>query len=250
MMKKRITKVMLVWAMGFVASPAFACIAPSFELKDYQVTGKAYADNELVYIETLNYASGERGGTLQVEYAAPDSSLIARKQVDFNCRLSAPDFTITDNIANAVEGASHQQNAIVTFVNQEKQTVNTPASDYVIDAGFDHFVRQNWQPLVSGKTLSADYLFAREGKFLRLRFEKSEAPDNLAKHELEEVVFFKVSANNLLFRLLSSAIYVGYDVNSQELRYYMGPSNVPAMRDYKNIVIEYEYVATDRVGAG
>lgn len=249
--KQSMTQFGLISGLLYLSmAQASACIDANFELRDYLVTGNAYAQGELVYTETLRYESNAQGGILTTRYVSAKAQEIANKKVEFNCRLSAPDFTIEDNIENITEGASHQQNEIVTFRGNDKQRIAKPDGDYVIDAGFDHFVRQNWQPLMAGKRLSADYLFAREGEFITLRFEKANAPENLSNRDLDNVVFFKVGANNFLFRLLSSPIYVGYDATTQQLRYYTGPSNVPAMREYKSIVIEYEYTPIDTSGAG
>ena len=92
-------------------------------------------------------------------------------------------------------------------------------------------------------TYVRDYLLeevARDNRFLALRLQLADPPADLDSNQIGDVAFFKISANNLVFRLLSRSLYVGYDLQSRALRYYIGPSNLPMMRDRKEITITYQ----------
>ena len=212
-------------------------------LQAYHVLGQAYdSDGELIYTETLTYAPDEQGGRLHTYYENPDNEKLAFKEVLFANSLTAPGFSLTDLATKEREGVEWLPDgqAIRSYQGDSSATLAVPKGPKIFDAGFDHFIKLNWDALIKGETLKVNYLFARDNKFIKLRLKKSPPPKNHLIETVDDQAFFKISANNLLFRMLSSPLFVGYDLNSRSLRYYSGPSNLPMMKDEKQVLIVYQ----------
>ena len=208
----------------------------------YYVVGNAYDQNgQLVYKETLVYTPDENGGQLITRYTRPDNKQLASKIVSFSNSLTAPGFSVTDLVSGEKEGVEWQDNGEVirSYQGDNNAMLKIPEGPKIFDAGFDNFVKLNWDALMQGKRLKVNYLFARDNKFLKLRIQKSPSPQNKLIKADQNQVFFKISANNLLFRMLSNPLFVGYDIHSRSLRYYSGPSNLPMMKDKKQVLIVY-----------
>ena len=229
------------------SDPCVQRVANPQWVKNYQVQGIASSvDNKPLYIEKLSFKAidGEdnlQGGVLEVEYRLPDGEMLAEKTVSYSCRMTAPDFQLRDAKSSEDEGVIWQGGELISYQKDQSEVLTPPKGNLIIDAGFDHFIKQHWRTLIDGKAVKVNYLFPRDNVFIKLRVQKSSAPNGLNEVELAEnrdIVFFKISANNLLFRLFSSPISVGYD-SSQSLRYFIGPSNLPMMRDQKQVIIRY-----------
>ena len=131
---------------------------------------------------------------------------------------------------------------VESYQDSEITELKIPDEPSIVDAGFDNAIKTRWDALISGNKVAFNYLFARDNKFLKLRFVKSAPPKILEQEADESIVFFRIAANNLIFRILSSPIYVGYDRNTRDLKYYFGPSNLPSMRAQKSVLIRYDNI--------
>ena len=216
-------------------------------IKRYKVTGvaKRVSDQQTLYTEHLSFIPGDQkrgvGGVLNVDYRFPDGRPLAEKTVVYHCHITDPDFYLRDLTNGRDEGVRWQDNEIVSYHQDESKALEPPQGELIIDAGFDHFIKKHWKTLTDGDVVMVNYLFPRDNVFIKLRVKKSPAPKIFPQDEQQEIkgiTFFKISANNLLFRLFSSPISVGYDAE-QSLKYFIGPSNLPMMKDEKQVVIRY-----------
>lgn len=229
------------------AKSLLACSMPEELQIPYHVIGSAYDKNQnKLYTEELNFSPSPSGGILITRYSDSDTNTIAIKTVDFECHPTAPAFELEDMSNGDKEGVRRiiGENSIESFQSDSVKSLTPPTGVVIIDAGFDNTIKLNWEILVSGERLTVSYLFARENKFLKLRLEQAPTPPFLQappwSDSGSDIVFFKISANNFLFRLLSDPLYVGYSRENMSLKYYIGPSNLPMMRDQKSVVIRYQ----------
>ena len=240
----------LFWA-GSGVLPAYSCEVFVPDDAGYVVEGDAVDQNgTLIYRERLEFTPSPTGGQLTVSYITPEAGEFAEKQVDFTCNPTTPAFTLTDLASQEREGVEWVDgDTIVSFQGGEQTELDVPTGITIFDAGFDNTIKRHWDTLVTGEPLKVNYLFARDNRFLTLRLQLSEPPADLNQDDTAGIAFFKISANNLLFRLLSKSLYVGYDLESRALRYYIGPSNLPMMRDRKEIVITYQPESGDSLAS-
>ena len=223
-----------------MSATGHACIANWLQQQEFTVQGVASdPDGNVLYVEQLQHEPNDSGGNLTVEYTDPTGAPLADKRVKYDCRATTPSFVLKDRSNGNEEGVRWMEDAIESYQNNEITRLGIPDGPSIIDAGFDNAIKTSWDTLMAGKKVAFNYLFARDNKFLKLRFLKSKPPSVLKDEASENIVFFRIAANNLVFRLLSSPIYVGYDRSSRDLKYYLGPSNLPMMRDQKKVLIRY-----------
>jgi len=228
-----------------VPTAGFACIADIIKDQSFSVIGTATDKNgQLLYTEHLTQIPDETGGKLSVIYRGKDKKIVAHKEASYNCNPTTPSFTLEDKVNDKTEGVRWNDDKLVSFQDETVTEMNHPSAPAAVDSGFDNVIKLNWDKLMNNKSVRYDYLFARKNKFLKLKFSKSRPPKAIqdkAKAEAEEdIVFFKVGANNLIFRMLSDPIYVGYRIDSKTLAYYYGPTNLPMIEHDKPLLISYQ----------
>ena len=238
---------MQLWATFSVCSlmlwswAAVACTEGWPPREKSVVKGEATSTSgETLYIETLYFEPGADGGSLQVDYTVLPTKLIARKIVHYNCNPTTPSYELTDVLDGIKEGVNWRESDVIAYLDNHRTTLKIPQGQTIVDAGFDNAIRMNWEALTAGNKVRFNYLLSQESRFIRLRLVKSEKPAILNSDETDDTVFFKIAANNLIYRLLSSPIYVGYDPDTQAIRYYIGPSNLRSMVNHKKVVIRYQ----------
>ncbi|MEM7564119.1 MAG: hypothetical protein AAF353_13870 [Pseudomonadota bacterium] len=212
--------------------------------QEYRTKGTAFTPaGDPLYEERLEHIANDSGGELTVTYTAPGGKMIASKIVQYDCRATMPGFELIDYVNNDKEGVFWQEDQIVSFQGADQTLLDAPAGPGIFDAGFDNAIKINWEELMSGQKLVFSYLFARDNRFIKLKLQKSGAPETVGPDVSEGTVFFKISANNFILRLFSQPLFVGYDTNSRRLQYYSGPSNLPVFNKRQPVLIRYEFLS-------
>lgn len=236
----------VIFAVACLLSlPAWACVQPALQSRAFEVIGTA-SDREgrPIYRERLVHRPGDDGGRLEVVYADPAGQRIAEKRVTYRCRPATPSFVLADAAGNTLESVSWQDQAVTITNGDGNVELDPPSTPSIVDAGFDNAIRLHWDALLAGDRPEFNYLFPREGRFFRLRFARVDEPPARYPGDTGNLVHFRITPANSLLRLFSSPLYVGYDRDSRNLRYYLGPSNLPSMRRQKDVLIVYEAAAT------
>lgn len=107
----------------------------------------------------------------------------------------------------------------------------------VIDAGFDAFVRKNWQVLAAGRGLEFNFASPVHGRAIALRARKagcrSEGPDR---------VCFRVDLAQPLLRFFAGDLYLEYSADSRRLQFFEGVVNLLDERGQnQRLQIDYRY---------
>ena len=178
---------------------------------------------------------------MNVAYTKPGGAPIANKIVKYRCQPTTPSFELTDSDGNPLESVEWGDAEVITQQEETNARLDTPTEPAIVDAGFDNAIKLHWDELLDGKNPEFQYLFSREGRFLKLRFAKIEEPPARYPADGEELVHFRITPANPFLRLFASPLYVGYRADSRDLRYYLGPSNLPSMRRQKDVLIVYDY---------
>lgn len=112
----------------------------------------------------------------------------------------------------------------------------------ILDAGFDNFIRKNWDELQSGKTLSVNFASMPHLKTLPLRISVQPLDKCLAKHdENSPMACYFVEIDNALLRMLLGNIKITYDQHHR-LYKFDGIVNVQDDdQDNQKAVIQYFY---------
>lgn len=167
---------------------------------------------------------GERWIDGLIRYFAPDGREIGAKVLDFAANPFVPVYDYRLPALGYREGITAVGERISMHRTSGGKT-RTASADNVppvtADAGFDTFLRANFQQLLDGQTVA--FTFVAAGTLDTFKFRARRIED--ATFEGRRAVQFKVDADSLL-RLVAPELYLTYDPERRRLLEYRGPSNV------------------------
>jgi len=243
MMQKCLSRLVAVTAL--VALPALQGAVANQSSE--HVIGDAFGlkSNDLLYSET-HCVSNELAR--EVIYQQRDGTLIAHKALDYQSGPTTPSF-VQHNIQakEKIKVSFDQQEvsmSVTTSGNKELENkypvIDIDSTPLVIDAGFDVFIRDNWDKLVSGESREFQFPLASRSSLVSLQVKPS-----VCRYETETDQCFMLEPANWFFRMLASPIELGYDANLARLTRYRGLSNINDESGKGMIVdIKYRYQAT------
>ena len=185
----------------------------------------------------------------EVFYRDADGELLAQKILSYKTSQFAPSFVQQNLHTDETISVQYENNKVTMSVqnlptkNTEKsnsETVN-PDLPLVIDAGFDVFVRQHWDSLVSGDRKWFRFPVASRSSLIAFRVESS-----TCRYDNDNDQCFRLELSNWLYRMLADPIELGYDPVHKRLTRYRGLSNIEDDKRTGQIVdIHYRYDASD-----
>jgi hypothetical protein len=230
--------------------------------QDYSFIGKAYDlnSNELLYTEHHSYLSEFLH---KVEYKEPNGEIFATKTINYEKGFFSPEF-ILKNKRNGefISAKKNNQHVILEYKENENSSVEISEindSDLlVIDAGFNHFITRNWDELISGKSLSVNYLIPSQGNSYELTLQQVKCDIEKDDNDLanttgikdiannNEYFCFSISAASFFIRIFSSELQLTYKKNGKSNRYlltsFKGRTNISDSKgDYQDAHIRYQF---------
>ncbi len=238
----RLAKIFLMFTFAFAVNSHAQCV-DSKSQRDFNAVGVVKnTDGEIIYEEHHS----NNGVLAKVNYKNIDGQVIAEKILDFNCLASAPNYILKMKQGLWTEQVSWEQGQlVVTKLDGSKALAVLSADDLVIDAGFDNYIFENWQNLISGEQKEIDFLHVPGKRLIKLVVDLM--PDEKADEFTDSgnVAVFKITTKNRLLRLFAKPIYLGYDRETKQLNFYSGPTNlrgaVAGLDKSRQIVINYRY---------
>lgn len=184
--------------------------------------------------------------SLKVSYLAK-GKLFAEKSLHFVASPFIPAVTQKDFRVGELRKAdvSDKNVALYYQANTHKKTDKAviPLQKVdILDAGFDNFIRANWNELQAGKTLSVNFASMPHLKTLPLRISARPLDKCLPKHdENSPMVCYFVEIDNTLLRMLLGNIKITYDQHHR-LYEFDGIVNVQNDdQDNQKAIIHYFY---------
>jgi hypothetical protein len=183
--------------------------------------------NELMYLEHhLIRREQDRPTARLVVYRCPDGTAFARKQVDYRNSVQAPEFSLEDARLDYGEGLRRSRGSETVWVRvgsgaTERSAPLAEAAGLVADAGFDEFIRDNWQTLVSGQ--SVPLRFAVPSRLQAFGFRV--ASQGSAELDGEPIERFRLRLGGLL-GWFAPHIDVAYGRDDRRLLRFEGLSNL------------------------
>jgi hypothetical protein len=183
---------------------------------------------ELMYTEVHHETLHSDGAVhLATVYRGPDGGTIAARNASFADNPVAPPYHFEDLRADYREGLNLDETGLVVYRQLSGQSDPDrkrlgPADNLVADAGFDRLVLREWDRLLSGENVRADFLVPSRLRTLRfvIDMEQKWSLDD------EPVVSFKMTSTNPLIRWLMGPIRVTYHQQERFLMRYEGISNL------------------------
>ena len=227
------------------AAPASASVPADSTFLSYSGTATYPHSAKFLYGErhVLAYQEG-RPAERVVLYTCSDGSSFARKTVHYVDSL-APDFLLEDASNGLHEGVRSGSGGRAVFfrgdeTQHEQSRLFTPAPGLVADAGFDEFVRANWQQLMTDQSVGIRFLIPSrlDNYRFQLRHLRSD------RHDGVPVEVFRLELAGIGSWLLPR-IDVYYSAGEHVLVHYEGLSD---LRDasHSNIPANITFHLADR----
>lgn len=206
---------------------------PSFGFYEVTLVGNAFdlETNTLVYRETHNTQCSEQGEPIwgTVRYADTEGNVFAEKSLGFNHSAYSPSFVLKDFRDQYQQQVEVQQNSIAVALQQNDQvlspetTLAFPEIPFVVDAGFNHFIRTQWDVLMAGQPVEFDFLSVTRQAFYT--FEISKTPTAKTSENTHHLSL-TMQPSQWWLALLVDPILLEYDKASKSLRLYQGLTNI------------------------
>lgn len=234
-------------------TPAMADLTTS--TRSYSATAYSLDGEELLYVERHieKWLDGKLSSR-EVTYEDADGELIAEKEVRYGADASIPSFEMTDFRTGLVESAQVGAQRVELFsglaTESEDSKLVTLPETAVIDAGFDAFMRNNFERILDDERLEFEFAVPAAQRFFRFRLQ----PRGRSTYGDREAVEITMKPANPLLRLLLDPISLTYDLEGRLLE-FRGLSNVadPDGDRYKaRIVFDYastSHESSDRLAA-
>jgi len=209
------------------------------------VVGEAYdiKNQSLLYREI--HCGKENDLEHSVFYQGVEGELIAQKTLDYKTgRLSLSFVQKNLHTGKIISVRLTDQEVSMSVQNMREQQPEKSNSEIVksnlplvIDAGFDSFVRQHWDSLVSGNRKWFRFPVATRSSLMAFRVDSS-----TCSYDNNGDQCFRLELSSWLYRLLADPIELGYDSVHQRLTRYRGLSNIEDNDKQGQIVdIHYRY---------
>jgi hypothetical protein len=226
-------KTFIIAVLALVSSPVIAEVQ--------HAVGVARSDDTkaLRYIEHHQYLSDQ---THIIRYFDASLNLIALKMLTYESLPQHPTIEQRDLLTKTNISIRPNGDEVTQTVDTATSTdsFSTPLdANTVIDAGFDAYIRSQWDDLVRDRK-PAVFKFAIAGRDMTIRMRvKSLAPVHGDKR-------FVVEPKNWVLRQLVPQIRLTYDENKR-LAEYQGFSNIaPAVDESRTVSITYTHYSLDR----
>lgn len=230
----------LILLTGLASTPSLATSENAV-----RVIGQAYdlENDEFLYREV--YCANGDPDEMEVIYRDDADAMIAHKLLDYRSGSTTPSFVQQNFYSSEVIEVALRDDevrmAVIDAASSEPKKIVTEKADsklpVVIDAGFDEFVRANWDSLLEGEKKYFMFPFAERSSLLELRIKRSGC-----SYETTSDQCFKLELSNWLVRMLVAPIELGYDPEKKRLLRYRGLSNIGDGKGNGSIVdIRYLY---------
>ena len=206
-----------------------------------RLVGEAFSmsSGELLYREFHSFSQDRLDH--HVSYRTADDKPLAEKVIDYRFGESSPAFTQTSFDNRSLVAINWDNSDLVmryqAGAKPEKNYRVKTRQPLVIDAGFNNFVRKNWQRLLAGESVKLYYAAANRDQLLKLRIKISDCFYPGATD-----VCFSINSANALLRLLVPDIELGYNQQTRQLSRFRGAGNILDKEGKAlKVDIHYEY---------
>lgn len=215
-----VSRSLLLLALAFGAPAQAALTFEEGEARDPRSKELMYLEHHLIRREK------DRPTARLVVYRCADGTAFARKQVDYRRSVQAPEFSLEDARLDFGEGLRRGGDTASLWVRDgggaaERSAPVSAEAGLVADAGFDEFIRGNWQTLVSGKPVPLQFAVPSRLQVFGFRV----ASQGSAELNGEPVERFRLRLGGLL-GWIAPHIDVAYGRDDRRLLRFEGLSNL------------------------
>ena len=205
------------------------------------IIGDAYALNtgQLLYQEFHYYS--EDGLDHHVVYISPEKTKIAEKFLNYRSGKASPEVNhqawVYAEKFQITKAGKQWFLAYTDNENRQSKTTLVATRPLVIDAGFDHYIRQHWSSLLTGSSVKFDFPAPSRLSLVGLLIKRKRCTGDQL-----QAICFAINSSNWFIRLLLDPIELSYDKNTRQLIRFKGLGNM--LDKYGNslkVNIRYRY---------
>jgi hypothetical protein len=192
--------------------------------------GEAYdlESRQLSYVE-IQEERGVRDRPLELHtlYLNPRGQSIVERNLDFSRSATRPDYALRDLRNGYEEGAAIHGDSVRIFFRASgksplrEKRIRIP-EPFVIDGGFNGFLKENWDKLVQGRRMR--FYFVAPSRLDYYAFSVRGVSNPSSVKETEQT--FAIEPDNAFIRIFVKPILVTYDPSSRRMLRYQGISNI------------------------
>lgn len=220
-----ITTLALAFSLTTLTEPP--CSVPAEIFARAQTVGIAtdLSGSTELYCE---YHTNEEGKQTQVRYYRPTGELFAQKRLNYRHGAAVPEVWQKDERSGEMhEVRLVEQRWLLSYSENGDAKVKQKALSLkdvdVIDAGFDHAVRDHWRALVGGQSISLGFASTVSQRSLNLRI--TQRPQDQCPSIEAQAKCFWVEADNALVRLFVDPLQLMYN-DQRQLVLFRGVVNI------------------------
>lgn len=219
------------------AETSTSSVANLNETINYEGTAYSIDGNNILYREqhTLTMNDGQPVERTTLYYDA-DNTLFAEKNNRYGAQPATPDFILTDDRYGYSESMEQDGKRWKVEYKEPKEsgkkTLSKPDYTPVIDAGFDEFVRANWDKLLNDDTVNFSFAVPSRLEWIDFRL--------IPKSKKDGILQVEMRLKSRLISWLLDPVFLSYDIKSQRLLTYRGLTNIRS-REGEGINAEIRY---------
>lgn len=213
----------------------------AFSAGQLTVIGDAYdlEDQSLLYQEYHYYSADKLDH--RVVYKNPEREDIAVKTVDYRSGYTTPAFNQQSLIyTEELSVSMSDDDLLIRYLfggSDAKEQLVSKKQPLVIDAGFDNYIRENWQALVGNEMLTFYFPAVTRQSLIKLRIVSQPC-----SYETTTDKCFALNSASWVIRLVLDPIELGYDKDAQRLTRFRGLANLSDDKgDGLKVDIKYRY---------
>jgi hypothetical protein len=194
--------------------------------------GTAYDKKSGKFIYVESHRRVIKNGNLiegSVEYLNKSGKSFVSKKIEYEFSSIAPNYRLEDKRTGYIEGVKILPGNRVSLYNQsssgkkmQKAIKAFNPKMLVVDAGFDEFIRKNWNRLQNNERILIQFAVPSMLRVVEFRVYKVSS----SKIKGKAASVFSMDLGNFFLRLFMDPIIVSYDNKEKKLLRYEGVSNI------------------------
>lgn len=201
------------------------------DIKIKSYVGHAYdiASNKAIYDEYHEEQFvGEKHVSTTTIYKNVGGTILAKRKLNFSNGFESPGYRLDVLKSGYYEGANVSANTVKVFhydmeeKKEHSKTLTVP-SPFVIDGGFNYFIKRKWNTVMEGKPVVFNFVVPARLDFYKFRIRKEKTFQDKGRN----AVLIILEPDNFIIRSIVDPIKITYDVASKRIIKYEGISNIP-----------------------
>ncbi|MES2629493.1 MAG: hypothetical protein V4616_11045 [Bacteroidota bacterium] len=227
---------------SFVCISLCLCFTTDTKTSSYVGYGYDLKSNRPIYNEyhEEEWVDGKHVTTTTV-YKNEKGVVMASRKLKFSQGSETPGYRLDVKKTGYYEGAEIIKSGVRVYAfdeeaKKESSKMLEVPSPFVIDGGFNYFIKKRWESIVAGKTVSFYFVVPARLDYYHFRARKV---SNL-KEKGHNAMLVILEPDNFVLRSIVQPIKVTYDLASKRILKYEGISNIPGPED-RNFDIRLVY---------